>query len=167
MSPCRPACLLIPLVVLFAACSGGGGSATPTSPLAPSTAQLEFDSYGFVNSARSDNAVDPQLDLREAIARVAREHSEAMRDGGYFGHRDAAGQRVGERLADAGVTYRLAAENLAMVSNAANPAAWAHDRLMESAEHRPNILNPDFQLIGVGIARADDTYWITQIFVGR
>lgn len=163
---CRPVALLVPLVFFFVACSGGGGGATPTSPLVRSTAQVEFDSYGLVNDARSDNSVDPLLELREVLARIAREHSEAMRDEAFFGHRDAQGRRVGERLSEAGVSFQLAAENLAMVTNSANPAAWAHDRLMGSEEHRPNILDPHVQLIGVGVATEGSTYWITQVFIG-
>jgi uncharacterized protein YkwD len=37
---------------------------------------------------------------------------------------------------------------------------------MQSSEHRPNILNPAFQLVGVGVARDGGSYWITQVFVG-
>ncbi len=160
--------LLLPAVVLVLACSGGGGGATPTSPLVLSIAQVELDSYGFVNEARSDNEVDPQLDLRQALAQIAREHSEAMRDGGFFGHRDTLGRTVAERLAGAGIAYQVVAENLALVTNSGNPAAWAHDHLMQSGEHRPNILDPRVQLIGVGVASdGSSSYWITQVFVGR
>jgi len=164
---CRLVSLLAPFVVLLAACSGGGGGESPTMPRVLSTAQVEFNSFGLVNDARSDNGVDPQLELREALSEVAREHSEAMRDGGFFRHEDELGRRVGERLADAGISFQVAAENLAMVTNSPVPATWAHDRLMESAEHRPNILNPDVELIGVGVATDGSTFWLTQVFIGQ
>jgi uncharacterized protein YkwD len=89
-----------------------------------------------------------------------------MRDQGFFGHQDGLGRRVGERLTAAGIRYRVVAENLAMVTNASNPAAWAHEQLMQSSEHRPNILDPSMQLIGIGVAKQGHTYWITQIFIG-
>ena len=151
--------------MLVAACSNGGG-ATPTSPGEPGPPQVEFDSYVLINDARTDHAIDPPLELREAIAQVARDHSRQMRDRGFFGHRDPQGRTVADRLAEAGVPYRVAAENLARTANIPNPAAWAHEQLMQSAEHRPNILNPDFDLVGVGVAREGSTYWITQVFVG-
>ena len=164
----RPIAVLLPILLLAIACSGGGGGpSTPTSPGALSTAQVEFDSYGLVNEARLENGVDPQLALREAIARIAREHSEAMRDESFFGHHDSQGRRVGQRLADAGISYDVAAENLAQVTNSANPARWAHDQLMASDSHRPNILNSSMELIGVGAATDGTTYWITQVFVGQ
>ena len=169
MKSYRPSsALCIPAVLLLVACSGGGGTASPTSPVvSASTAQVEFDSYGLVNSAREEASVEPQLELREAIARVAREHSTAMRDEGFFGHEDGQGRQVGERLAAAGVPFDIAAENLARVTNSEDPAAWAHNQLMTSDTHRPNILNPSMELIGVGVVNEGSTYWITQIFVGR
>ncbi len=78
---CRLVALIAPLVLVVVACSGGG-LASPTSPRAPSTTQVEFASYGYVNEARSAHQVDPQLELREVLARIAREHSEAMRNHG-------------------------------------------------------------------------------------
>lgn len=152
-------------VALLAACSSGGGS-TPTAPAEPSTAQVELDSYTLINSARASSSVQPPLELREAIAQVARAHSRQMRDQDFFGHADPQGRTVVDRLAAAGVAFASAGENLAMTVNVANPAAWAHQELMQSSEHRPNILSPNFALVGVGVARDGARYWITQVFVG-
>lgn len=154
--------------LLVGACSGGGGGAAPTAPtIAPSPPQVEFDSFALVNDARAENGVDPQLDLRERIAEVAREHSDQMRVQGFFAHEDPQGRTVFDRLSDAGIPYSLAAENLARVTNHPNPAEWAHGQLMASEQHRPNILNPAVSLIGVGVVREGDTYWITQIFIDQ
>jgi uncharacterized protein YkwD len=157
--------VLLSMILIMGACTGGG-SPGPTAPGEPSPAQVELVSFDLVNGARLENGVSPQLALRVPISEVARAHSEAMRDEGFFGHEDGLGREVGDRLAAAGIPYQVVAENLAMVTNAANPAAWAHDQLMQSAEHRPNILDPSMQLIGVGVAKQGHTYWITQIFVG-
>ena len=90
------------LLLTLSACSGGG-DASPTSPRAPSSAQVEFDSFNLVNGARSQNSIDPQLDLRETLAQVAREHSQQMRDESFFSHLDPRGRTVTERLAEAGI----------------------------------------------------------------
>jgi uncharacterized protein YkwD len=157
------------IALALAGCSGGGGGPaaadTPTSPLAPMPPSVEFDSFGHLNSARETNAIDPLLGLREAASTVARRHSENMRDAGFFDHVDPQGRTVAQRLQQAGVPFRAAAENLARVSDAANPAAFAHQQLMASPSHRPNILNSRFQLVGVGVARQGDSYWITQVFI--
>jgi uncharacterized protein YkwD len=152
-------------VAWLAACSSGGGP-TPTAPGEPEPALVEFDSYTLVNSARAVNSVQPPLQLREAIAAVARAHSRRMRDDAFFGHADPEGRTVADRLAEAGIPFATTAENLAMTVNIADPASWAHGQLMQSSEHRPNILNPAFQLVGVGVARDGGSYWITQVFVG-
>ncbi len=158
-------CALLAIGVL-ASCSTGGDRGTPTSPgNTPTVAQVEFDSFALVNVARSDNGVQPQLVYDEALAAVARSHSEQMRDLDFFGHSDDQGRTVGGRLTDAGIGFSSAGENLARTTNIANPAVWAHDQLMASDEHRPNILNEDYLRIGVGVARAGTTYWITQVFV--
>ncbi len=154
--------------LLLAACSGGGGGTAPTAPtVAPSPPQVEFDSFGLVNDARAENGVDPPLELRESIAEVARQHSEQMRTQGFFGHEDPQGRTVHDRLTEAGIAFSVVAENLARVTNHPNPAGWAHDQLMASAEHRPNILSPSVTLIGIGAARDGETYWITQVFIDQ
>jgi uncharacterized protein YkwD len=167
--PClclRLAVTLAAAAVLAGACSGGGGAA-PTAPGEPSAALVEFDSFTLVNAARVSNAVQPPLELREAISQVAREHSRHMRDQGFFDHTDRQGRTVMERLQEAGIGFATAGENLAMTVHIANPAGWAHDQLMQSAEHRANLLNPHFQFVGVGVAKDGDRYWITQVFVGQ
>ncbi len=156
------------VLCVLVACSGGGGGAAPTAPPgSPSPPQVEFDSFELVNDARAANGVAPQLALRERIAEVAREHSRQMRTEGFFGHEDPQGRTVRERLAEAGIRFSVAAENLAQVTNHPNPAAWAHEQLMASSQHRPNILSPEVSLIGVGVARDGDSYWITQVFIDQ
>lgn len=163
----------IPLAVvaaalLLGACSGGSGDGrTPTSPLTTNKAAVEFDSFTQLNAAREENEVEPQLDLRERVAEVARRHSENMRDSDFMAHTDPAGKTVADRLIAAGIQFRSASENLAHVEHAGNPAAYAHRLLMESEPHRHNILNGRFELVGVGVARRGDDYWFTQVFIER
>lgn len=143
----------------------GAGASGPTAPDAVDAAQVEQRSFDLLNGARASNGVSPAFGLDPAVVEVARRHSRSMRDEGYFGHRDPQGRTLVQRLDEAGISYSAAAENLARVSGAADPAAWAHERLMGSPEHRENILNPGFRLAGVGVARDGDSYWITQIFL--
>jgi uncharacterized protein YkwD len=159
---------LILLVVagLIVGCSGGGSEESPTA--AGSVLQavdVEFQSLQLANQARTDEQVDPQLGQDSAVANVARLHSEAMRDEGFFGHTGKNGDGLRQRLDKAGVQYSGAAENLAEVNHRSNPAQLAHHQLMASASHRKNILGSKYRLAGVGVAKAGDTYWITQIFI--
>lgn len=157
---------MLTVFVLFAltACgSGSGDSLTGVDTVV--SGDVEFQSADLVNGERRSAAVDPQLGIRARIAEVARDHSRAMRDQGFFGHRGPDGKSLKDRLDEAGIQYSAAAENLARVNASSNPATVAHRELMASSSHRKNILAPSFDVLGVGVVQSGDTYWITQVFV--
>lgn len=155
--------LLAGFAVLGAACGGGGDGAGPTAPLGTSVAEVEYESFQLANLARRDN-VRPELDLDDSVVVVARAHSEAMRDNGFFGHNGPDGS-IAARLRAAGVSFSAAGENLAKLTSVPNPATVAHSQFMDSREHREVLLDSRFHLAGVGVARSGDTYWLTQIYV--
>jgi uncharacterized protein YkwD len=109
--------------------------------------------------------VAPQLIVDAALGDIARTHSIAMRDLGFFGHQGPDGRSLRRRLEEAGIDFSRAAENLAQVTNSADPATFAHELLMDSERHRANILDPRFRYVRVGVARSQDTFWITEIFI--
>jgi len=154
---------LAALLVLSACGSGGGDS--PTQAVAGVSGDIEFQSADLVNSERRSAAINPQLGIQNLIADVARQHSQAMRDQGFFGHRGPDGKNLRTRLQEAGIQFTSAAENLARVDASSNPAAVAHRELMASSSHRGNILGTGFNVIGVGVVQSGDTYWVTQIFI--
>lgn len=153
-------------LLLLVACGGSGGG-SPTAPGARSESEVEALSFDLVNRTRSDERVGPALAWDEAVAAVAREHSRDMRDRGFFSHVDPEGDDFADRLRDAGIPFTGVSENLARVTDAPNPAAFAHERFLENPAHRANILDPRFTHAGVGVARRGSTYWITQVFVRR
>ena len=158
--------VVLVLALLGAGCSGSGEDSSPTAAGGGlQAADVEFQSLRLVNQARSSEKIKPQLGQDATAAQVARLHSEAMRDQGFFGHTSNNGDGLRQRLDKAGVQYSGAAENLAEVYHRSNPAQVAHSQLMASASHRKNILSPKYRLAGVGVAKAGDTYWITQIFI--
>ena len=61
-----------------------------------------------------------------------------------------------------GVTYKSAAENIAMGQRSATEVVkgW-----MESPGHKANIMNPSYTHIGVGLS--DSGYYWTQQFIGK
>jgi uncharacterized protein YkwD len=154
--------VLAVVALLGVAC--GGGSDSPTTPLGTTVSEVEIESFQLVNSARRDSNVQPLLSRGETLSRIAREHSAAMRDEGFFGHNGPSGG-LGARLRAAGIPFSIAGENLAKLSSVPNPAGEAHARFMASPEHREVILDPRFRLAGVGVARSGSTYWLTQIYV--
>lgn len=157
--------LLLLAVALAIGCSGSG-SDSPTSPQILDAAAVASQSFQLVNRARADEGVGV-LAFDDELSRIAREHSEAMRDQGFFSHRDPNGNGLRGRLAAGGVSFSSAGENLAVVSDTANPAGVAHQQLLASPEHRDVMLAKKFDRAGVGVARSGGRYWITQVYLKR
>lgn len=120
----------------------------------------EQQMLNLVNNERAKVGVAP-LVWDDALADVARGHSEDMFKRGYFSHYSPEGKDVGDRLNAAGISYTYAGENLALAPNIQS----AHDGLMHSPGHRRNILDPAFHKIGIGAVNGG-VYgeMITQVF---
>lgn len=93
---------------------------------------------------------------------AAQGHSEDMAANNFFAHDNLKGEKFSDRIKKAGASYRCAGENIA--AGHRDPAdvvdAWMH-----SEGHRANILTPQFNKLGVGIAKDSKgcIYW-TQDF---
>ena len=154
---------LTSLLVTLPACSGDGSD--PTSPASfPGVASVEGASYALINRARNDEGRNPVM-LDPALSAIARHHSEAMRDQGFFSHTDPSGVGPGARVQAAGISYTVLAENLAVVEGSSSPADRAHSALLSNPRHRHNMLDARFDLVGVGVARSGGQYWITHIYL--
>ena len=157
---------LAPLVVLVGSILGCSSSVGPTEPsVAETTSEIEYQLLQMSNRERRNAGVAEELVLDSDLSDIARRYSEEMRDRGFFNHSSPDGVTLRQRLERAGVDYSRAGENIAQAGNASNPAVLAHDLLIDSERHRANILDRQYQLIGIGVSRSNDTFWITQIFV--
>lgn len=105
------------------------------------------------------------LRLDQTLNRVADGHSEDMAARDYFSHNDPEGNGPGVRIDAAGYQGRGWGENIAAGyrSAAAVVEGW-----MNSDGHRRNILNCNFNELGVGYAEGGSygVYW-TQVFGTR
>lgn len=115
----------------------------------------------LVNEQRAQNGLSA-LVWDDALASVARAHSEDMRDRHFFSHTNPDGLSPFDRIKSYGISYRSAGENIA--AGQTTPAevvqAW-----MNSSGHRANILNEGYTKLGVGYASGGSYghYW-TQNF---
>jgi uncharacterized protein YkwD len=155
--PARPRLAVLASVLL----AGAGGVATvpATASAACAGANRSVASQGaakaeaavrcLVNQQRSAAGVRA-LRYSPKAARAAQRHTDDMVHRHYFSHVSPGGSTVGDRARSAGMPYRSIGENIA--GGQRTPArvvrAW-----MNSAEHRANILNPGFRVLGVGVAR--------------
>ncbi len=89
-----------------------------------------------------------ELVVDETLVEVARLHSVDMLQRGYMGHLDPEGTSPFDRMRAGGVAFNTAGENLAL----AQTVSIAHKGLMDSPGHRANILNPNYNQIGIGAA---------------
>ena len=92
----------------------------------------------------------------EALAEVARRHSQDMAERGFFAHENPDGQGPQDRVEAAGLGDFLCAENLYMVTNARSDAAAAiaeeaFTGWRNSPGHHENMVGPGHDAGGVGV----------------
>ena len=130
-----------------------------THPQNTERIQLNFQTNQFVLDAGSEEAMVEAVNAERAkaglkplkvddkIRKVARDYSVEMAKNGYFSHEGLSGQSPFDRLRSGGIIFRAAGENIAL----APTYELAQIGLMNSPEHRANILDPNFRYIGIGI----------------
>jgi len=80
-------------------------------------------------------------------------------------HASAMGKTLTDRLTDAGILFSANGENVAQSWSSAAEAI--HQSFMNSPGHRANVLNRDFDEVGVGITRGRvNVYFVTEDFIG-
>jgi uncharacterized protein YkwD/uncharacterized membrane protein required for colicin V production len=103
----------------------------------------------LVNQERTANGL-VALTMDDRVREVARSHSLEMFQRSYFAHESPVTGSPFDRMSRAGIRFNLAGENLAYAPN----VETAHRGLMNSPEHRRNILLPGFRKIGIGVIQA-------------
>lgn len=113
----------------------------------------------LVNKTRTDLGLKPlQIDM--SLNKAADSHSKWMLDRDVFSHSGAGGSRPSDRVRDAGfdldTMHWRVAENLAYVSvqgasDLHDEIRQMHSNLLKSSSHYATIVNPDLDLIGIGL----------------
>jgi uncharacterized protein YkwD len=115
----------------------------------------------------------PHLSSNPELVRIARSRAAALAHGAPFSHRDWVGQVPAVDMVQARFgPYGFIGENIVMEMRGgrgfdANAfAKFAADQWMASQEHRDNILSPEFDASGIGVAVFGDSAYAAQIFRG-
>jgi uncharacterized protein YkwD len=149
-------------------------STLPTSqPVAGYSVQLTAAEQKFVDCV---NAERWDRDLRvlyvnPLLVQVAREHSREMCERDYFDHTSPTpGLKTPMDRYINGYgktpTWAYLGENLFYCSVV--DADRGHKCLMESPNHRENILNPRFEQVGVGVyVSPDGQFYVTELFLSQ
>ncbi len=114
----------------------------------------------LANQSRAQAAAPP-LTLDAGLSRAARAHAEAMVAAGHLSHQFLGEPSLPQRLATtSNLLLERSGENVAFDYD----AAGAHQHLMLSPHHRENLLNPAYNLVGLGVVRSGDRLYIVQDF---
>jgi uncharacterized protein YkwD len=119
-----------------------------TEATAPLKEGFEYQLFDLTNAARVKNGLGV-LSWDDKVKETARKHSLDMAENKYFSHTNLEGESPFDRMAEDHITFSVAGENLAYGQFS---SIFAHEGLMNSLGHRENILKPDYELLGVGVA---------------
>jgi len=120
--------------------------------------------FELANSARKQLGLKP-LNGNQVLDAAAYLKAKHMMKNGYFAHYSPEGITPWYWLDISGYGYRMAGENLAIgfVESDQVHSAW-----MDSGSHKKNILNPDFQEMGIAVLRDNfqgkETTLVVQFF---
>jgi len=138
----------------------------PAAATAPDVSFSDYDSKAeeqllhLTNQARAQ-AGAPRLTLDAGLCRAARTHAEAMFAARQLSHQFDGEPSLPQRLATATDTQLdQEGENVALDFDAEK----GHQHLMLSPPHRANLLNPAYNVIGLGVVRSGDRLYIVQDF---
>ena len=148
-------------------------------------ADTEQSILAYVNAQRQANGLTP-MTLDTSLSAIARAHSSDMVNRNYFSHTNPEGLGPTQRAERAGYnvrkqvapnSYRVGiGENLGImptgnvrgygyIGNDGDSVARALVTMwMNSPGHKANILNPQFDRIGIGVAAKGTWYYGTQTF---
>jgi uncharacterized protein YkwD len=133
---------------------------SPDIPFHDSEMDVKQQLLQLANEARQ-RAGAPHLALDSGLSEAARIHAQAMLEAHQLSHQFDGEPSLPQRLA-ATTTLQLdqEGENVALDYDAAH----GHEHLMLSPPHRANLLNPAYNVVGLGVVRSGDRLYIVQDF---
>ncbi len=125
--------------------------------------EIEDRLFILVNLARTEHGRSP-LNSSSILKTAARTHSHDMAKGGRLNHISTSGATYTERLMAQDILFGSHGENVAFSQT--YTAEFIHQSLMDSPEHRQNILETKFDEVGIGVFFEEGKgYYITQDFI--
>jgi hypothetical protein len=126
------------------------------APAASALTSAESCFYNATNAERTSRGI-PKLQLASDLVTLARSHSKKMAADGRIYHNTNLGD-------DISGNWTAAGENVGMGPD----CELVQDAFMGSKDHKANILDTDYNQVGVGVAYdSDGTLYVTVDFAGR
>lgn len=132
----------------------------PDIPLLDSELQTEQQLLQLANQSRQQVGA-PALTIDAGLSQAARIHALAMLTTRQLSHQFENELSLPQRLAAmTSLVLDREGENVALDYDAVH----GHEHLMLSPPHRANLLNPAFNVVGLGVVRSGDRLYIVQDF---
>jgi hypothetical protein len=128
-------------------------------PAVSSPRSPEQQLFKFLNMER-ENAGLGKLQWDSNVAQAALEHARKLADNATLSHQFAGEPQLDQRVGATGVRFNAVAENVAL----AETPEEAHLALMNSPGHRANILNPNYNSVGIAVVQRGKILYIAQDF---
>jgi hypothetical protein len=133
-----------------------GAAQVPPVASSPSPEQQLFQ---LLNMER-ENAGVGKLQWDPNVAQAALEHARKLADNAALSHRFPGEAQLDQRVGATGARFNAVAENVAL----ADTTEEAHLALMNSPGHRANILNPEYNAVGIAVVQRGRILYIAQDF---
>lgn len=145
----------------------------PDNPCPQTPEEVNATAYllNLLNRHRADAGVPP-LAADDTIAGIARAHTCEMALAGVLSHTDAAGRNSQQRIASSGQQIAHSGENIAtaynpgLIQNIDMNDAMFMAEPVQCCTHSWNILNRDYNRVGLGVVWRDGHEWLTEDFAG-
>ena len=129
-------------------------------PFIESDFQAEQRMLALANESRTQSGAPP-LALDSGLSHAARIHAQAMLTAGQLSHRFEGEPSLPQRLAAMTALHLdQEGENVALDYDPDR----GHAHLMLSPPHRANLLNPAYNVVGLGVVRSGDRLFIVEDF---
>lgn len=123
----------------------------------------ELEIFEDINNERQKNNLQ-NLKIDYELENVARLKAKEIVDNNYFEHNSPTYGKIDEMLLDFGIKFESVSENIC--GNASNKKAL--NELLNSSDHRNNILSKDYNYTGIGVVNSTKYGKVyVQIFIKR
>lgn len=157
--------ILLAMIFLLSPLVSGalpGYQSEPTSDRAQFDTAAEAQLVSLINQARTERGLQP-LTADPRLTQAARKHTELMVQHGALSHQFPGEPGLQQRFANEGLPSDREGENVDLDQDPDS----AHEELMHSPPHRRNILDPDYNVVGVGVIRKGENIYTTEDFARR
>lgn len=143
-------------IAVFVLASAGAAQVTPPLPPVQSPEQQILN---LLNLERK-HAGRQLLQWDSHLADAARAHAQKMARAEDISHQFPGEVDLTQRAGNAGALFSAVAENVAV----AGTPEEIHLALMNSPGHRANILNPEYNAVGIGVYQVKNELYVTEDF---